>query len=89
MPVLYRKWRPQTLTEVVGQEPTTRTLLHALETGRVAHAYLFCGPRGTGKTSTTTQGSSALARLDIPSCIRPQPGLEVEVMALTPVAAAP
>ncbi|HJW87922.1 MAG TPA: DNA polymerase III subunit gamma/tau, partial [Dehalococcoidia bacterium] len=52
MPVLYRKWRPQTLTEVVGQEPTTRTLLHALETGRVAHAYLFCGPRGTGKTSS-------------------------------------
>jgi DNA polymerase-3 subunit gamma/tau len=52
MPVLYRKWRPQTLTEVVGQELTTRTLLHALETGRVAHAYLFCGPRGTGKTST-------------------------------------
>ncbi len=52
MPVLYRKWRPQTLTEVMGQEPTTRTLLHALETGRVAHAYLFCGPRGTGKTST-------------------------------------
>ncbi|MBU2009407.1 MAG: DNA polymerase III subunit gamma/tau [Chloroflexi bacterium] len=52
MPVLYRKWRPQTLTEVVGQEPTTRTLLHALEAGRVAHAYLFCGPRGTGKTSS-------------------------------------
>jgi DNA polymerase-3 subunit gamma/tau len=52
MPVLYRKWRPQTLTQVVGQEPTTRTLLHALEAGRVAHAYLFCGPRGTGKTSS-------------------------------------
>ncbi len=50
--VFYRKWRPQTLAEVVGQEPITQTLLHALETGRVAHAYLFCGPRGTGKTST-------------------------------------
>jgi DNA polymerase III subunit gamma/tau len=48
----YRKWRPQTLAEVVGQEHVTRTLLNALTTGRVAHAYLFCGPRGTGKTST-------------------------------------
>ncbi|MFC1924186.1 DNA polymerase III subunit gamma/tau [Chloroflexota bacterium] len=50
--VFYRKWRPQTLAEVVGQEHITQTLLHALEIGRVAHAYLFCGPRGTGKTST-------------------------------------
>ncbi|MDY6917811.1 MAG: DNA polymerase III subunit gamma/tau [Chloroflexota bacterium] len=50
--VFYRKWRPQTLAEVVGQEHVTTTLLNALRTGRVAHAYLFCGPRGTGKTST-------------------------------------
>jgi DNA polymerase-3 subunit gamma/tau len=50
--VFYRKWRPQTLSEVVGQEPVTQTLANALATGRVAHAYLFCGPRGTGKTST-------------------------------------
>lgn len=50
--VFYRKWRPQTLTDVVGQEPVTKTLLNALATGRVSHAYLFCGPRGTGKTST-------------------------------------
>ena len=50
--VFYRKWRPQTLAEVVGQEPVTQTLANALKTGRVAHAYLFCGPRGTGKTST-------------------------------------
>ena len=50
--VLYRKWRPQTLAEVVGQEPVTQTLINALRTGRLAHAYLFCGPRGTGKTST-------------------------------------
>lgn len=48
----YRKWRPQTLSEVVGQEHVTKTLLNALDTGRVAHAYLFCGPRGTGKTSS-------------------------------------
>ncbi len=50
--VLYRKWRPQTLSDVVGQEHVTKTLVNALETGRLAHAYLFCGPRGTGKTST-------------------------------------
>ncbi|MEJ2046582.1 MAG: DNA polymerase III subunit gamma/tau [Dehalococcoidia bacterium] len=50
--VFYRKWRPQTLAEVVGQEHVTQTLLNALNTSRVAHAYLFCGPRGTGKTST-------------------------------------
>ena len=50
--VYYRKWRPQTLAEVVGQEPVTQTLANALATGRIAHAYLFCGPRGTGKTST-------------------------------------
>jgi len=50
--VFYRKWRPQALAEVVGQEQVTQTLLNALKSGRVSHAYLFCGPRGTGKTTT-------------------------------------
>ncbi|MBI4300451.1 MAG: DNA polymerase III subunit gamma/tau, partial [Chloroflexi bacterium] len=50
--VFYRKWRPSTFAEVVGQEPVTRTLRNALIEERLAHAYLFCGPRGTGKTST-------------------------------------
>ena len=50
--VFYRKWRPQTLAEVVGQEPVTQTLRNALSSARISHAYLFCGPRGTGKTST-------------------------------------
>ncbi|MFC2040133.1 DNA polymerase III subunit gamma/tau, partial [Chloroflexota bacterium] len=50
--VFYRKWRPQKLAEVVGQEAVIRTLLNALSGGKVTHAYLFCGPRGTGKTST-------------------------------------
>ncbi|UCG53927.1 MAG: DNA polymerase III subunit gamma/tau [Dehalococcoidia bacterium] len=50
--VFYRKWRPQTLADVVGQEHTTITLLNALSGSRVSHAYLFCGPRGSGKTST-------------------------------------
>jgi len=50
--VFYRKWRPQDLAGVVGQEHVTRTLLNALANERISHAYLFCGPRGTGKTST-------------------------------------
>ncbi|MEZ4865891.1 MAG: DNA polymerase III subunit gamma/tau [Caldilineaceae bacterium] len=48
---LYRKWRSQTFNEVVGQEHVIQTLRNALRDGRVAHAYLFAGPRGTGKTS--------------------------------------
>ncbi|MDY6836016.1 MAG: DNA polymerase III subunit gamma/tau, partial [Chloroflexota bacterium] len=50
--VFYRKWRPQTLASLVGQEHVTQTLLNALQSEKVAHAYLFCGSRGTGKTST-------------------------------------
>ena len=50
--VFYRRWRPQTLAELVGQEQVTKTLQNALSSGHVSHAYLFCGPRGTGKTST-------------------------------------
>ncbi|GAB4414650.1 MAG: hypothetical protein Kow00123_27930 [Anaerolineales bacterium] len=48
---LYRKWRSQTFDEVVGQEHVVRTLTSALAQGRIAHAYLFAGPRGTGKTT--------------------------------------
>ena len=50
--VFYRKWRPQLLVEVVGQEHVSQTLLNALSGEKISHAYLFCGPRGTGKTST-------------------------------------
>jgi DNA polymerase III subunit gamma/tau len=49
---LYRKYRPQGPTEVLGQEHVVRALMGAVREGRLAHAYLFCGPRGTGKTST-------------------------------------
>jgi len=49
---LYRKWRSQKFGELVGQEPITRTLKNALSSGKPAHAYLFTGPRGTGKTTT-------------------------------------
>ena len=57
---LYRKWRSQTFDEVVGQEHVTTTLLNALREERVAHAYLFAGPRGTGKTSTARILAKAL-----------------------------
>ncbi len=50
--VFYRKWRSRTLSELVGQQHVTQTLLNALKNGNISHAYLFCGPRGTGKTST-------------------------------------
>src|SRR5438045_4854242 len=49
--VIARKYRPQRFRDVVGQEHVTRTLSHAIEQQRIAHAYLFCGPRGTGKTT--------------------------------------
>jgi DNA polymerase-3 subunit gamma/tau len=49
--VIARKYRPQRFSDVVGQEHVTRTLAHAIEQNRIAHAYLFCGPRGTGKTT--------------------------------------
>ena len=58
--VLARRWRPQTFDEVVGQEPVTQTLKNALRQGRVAHAFLFAGPRGVGKTTTARILAKAL-----------------------------
>jgi DNA polymerase-3 subunit gamma/tau len=49
---LYRKWRPARFEQVVGQDHITHTLQNSVPAGRVGHAYLFCGPRGTGKTTT-------------------------------------
>jgi DNA polymerase-3 subunit gamma/tau len=58
--VLARKWRPQTFEAVVGQDAITRTLMNALASGRIAHAYLFAGPRGIGKTTTARLLARAL-----------------------------
>lgn len=57
---LYRKWRPGGFSELVGQEHVSRTLSNAIKTGRIGHAYLFAGPRGTGKTSTAKILAKAL-----------------------------
>ena len=66
--VFYRKWRPKSLSEVVGQEAITKTLKQAVAQGRTSHAYLFCGTRGTGKTSTARILAKAI------NCLSPQDG---------------
>lgn len=65
---LYRAWRPQRFADMVGQEHVARTLLNSLREGRTAHAYLFTGPRGTGKTSAARILAKAM------NCAQPQDG---------------
>ena len=57
---LYLRWRPDTFEKIVGQEPVRKALVNALTTGRIGHAYLFSGPRGTGKTTTARIFAKAL-----------------------------
>lgn len=64
---LYRKYRPASFEEVVGQEHVTRTLKNAIESGKISHAYLFAGSRGTGKTSTAKLLAKALNCADGPT----------------------
>jgi DNA polymerase-3 subunit gamma/tau len=64
--VIARKWRPQTFEDVVGQDHVVRTLRNAIARNRIAHAYLFVGPRGTGKTSTARIFAKALNCTDGP-----------------------
>jgi DNA polymerase-3 subunit gamma/tau len=68
--VFARKYRPQAFSEVVGQEHVARTLVNAIEGGRLAHAYLFCGPRGVGKTTMARLLARAVNCLESPG---PQP----------------
>src|ERR1700674_1013290 len=62
--VIARKWRPQTFADVVGQQHVTRTIENAIRSGRVAHAYIFSGARGVGKTTTARILAKAL------NCVR-------------------
>ena len=67
--VLARKWRPQVFEDVIGQEHVARTLKNAIKTGRLAHAYLFSGPRGVGKTSVARIFAKAI------NCQQGEPGV--------------
>ncbi|HHY19244.1 MAG TPA: DNA polymerase III subunit gamma/tau [Firmicutes bacterium] len=88
---LYRKWRPQEFKDVAGQEHIISTLQNAIETGRVAHAYLFAGPRGTGKTTTARLLAKALNCVNGPtsspcdeceSCIAIREGRSLDVFEI-------
>ncbi len=70
--VIARRWRPKHFGELVGQDHIVRTLTNAIEKNRIAHAYLFVGPRGTGKTSTARLFAKALNCTNGPSIISPQ-----------------
>ena len=65
---LYRKYRPKSFSEVVGQEHIVRTLKNQIKLGRIGHAYLFTGTRGTGKTSVAKIFAKAV------NCLNPQEG---------------
>jgi len=89
--VIARKYRPQRFTEVVGQEHVTQTLANAVEQKRVAHAYLFCGPRGTGKTTIARifakclncEGGPKIAFNDKdPRCIEIAEGRSLDVLEI-------
>lgn len=88
---LYRKFRPGDFGELVGQAHISKTLQHALETGRIVHAYLFCGPRGTGKTSTAKILAQAVNCLDLhdgepcgvcEACKRIKEGQSLDIMEI-------
>lgn len=89
--VIARKYRPQRFADVVGQEHVTGTLTHAIEQNRIAHAYLFCGPRGTGKTTIArifamalngTGGPKADFDVNDPKCLEIAEGRSMDVLEI-------
>lgn len=88
---LYREWRPRNFEDVVGQEPITTTLKNQILNNRISHAYLFCGTRGTGKTSTAKVMAKGLNCLDLKNgepcnectmCKKINDGLAIDVTEL-------
>src|SRR3954465_1473396 len=89
--VIARKYRPQRFADVVGQEHVTRTLANAIQQNRIAHAYLFCGPRGTGKTTiarifamclNSTGGPKADFAPDDPKALEISEGRSLDVLEI-------
>jgi len=89
--VLARKWRPQTFGDLVGQEHVSQTLQNAIQSGRVAHAFLFTGARGVGKTSaarilakalTCDHGPASEPCNECPACLEITSGVAVDVIEI-------
>src|SRR5436190_8181156 len=89
--VIARKWRPQKFDDVVGQQAVTRTLRNALSSGRLAHAFVFAGPRGVGKTTTARILARALSCVNGPTadpcgvcdaCVEIAEGRDIDVLEI-------
>ena len=89
--VLARKWRPQVFEDVIGQEHITQTLINAIKSGRLSHAYLFSGPRGVGKTTVARilatainceKGEPGIPCNECPSCTEITNGSSVDVQEI-------
>jgi DNA polymerase-3 subunit gamma/tau len=88
---VYRRWRPKTFEEIIGQERITRTLQNAIRSGRTSHAYLFAGHRGTGKTTTArilakalncASGPTPTPDNTCPQCIAISQGVSMDVIEI-------